>query len=120
MRREISEKKLTNIKALVADISKRLPLAVESISLAFMSNVLHGLAANGEADSTFEEIARATAPNGKLAVVEFKKQESPIGPPLSIRLNPDDVEALAGRYGFTGENVMGAGPYNYTIVLRKI
>ena len=88
LQREISEKKLTNIKAFVADISKRLPLAVESISLAFMSNVLHGLVANGEADGAFKEIARATAPNGRLAVVEFKKQESPMGPPLSIRLNP--------------------------------
>ena len=60
-----------------------------------MSNVLHGLVENGEADSTLNEIARVTPYNGKLAVVEFKKQESPMGPPLSRRLNPDDVEVLA-------------------------
>ena len=73
-----------------------------------------------KADSAFKEIARATAPNGRLAVVEFKKQESPMGPPLSIRLNPDDVEALAGGYGFSRESVIEAGPYHYAIVLRKI
>jgi ubiquinone/menaquinone biosynthesis C-methylase UbiE len=119
LEREIAEKKPTNIKASILDISKKLPLAVESITLAFMSNVLHGLVANGEADSTFKEIARVTASNGRLAVVEFKKQESPMGPPLSIRLNPDDVEAIAERYGFTRESVKEAGRYHYAIVLMK-
>jgi hypothetical protein len=79
-----------------------------------MSNVLHGLVANGEADSTFKEIARVTAP-----IVEFRKQESPHGPPLSIRLSSEDIEALAGGYGFSKENVEEVGPYHYAIVFRK-
>jgi ubiquinone/menaquinone biosynthesis C-methylase UbiE len=86
LQKEIAEKKITNIKASVVDITKKLPLADESISLAFMSNVLHGLVENGEADSTFNEIARVTTYNGRLAIVEFKKLESQMGPPLSIRL----------------------------------
>ena len=119
LQREIVEKKITNIKASVVDITKKLPLADESISLAFMSNVLHGLVENGEANSTLNEIARVTTYNGKLAIVEFKKQESPMGPPLSIRLNPDDVETLARRYGFSKESVQEVGPHNYAIILRK-
>jgi ubiquinone/menaquinone biosynthesis C-methylase UbiE len=115
----IAEKKITNIKASVVDITKKLPLADESISLAFMSNVLHGLVENGEADSTLNEIARVTPYNGKLAIVEFKKQESPMGPPLSIRLNPDDVETLARGYGFSKESVQEVGPYHCAIILRK-
>jgi ubiquinone/menaquinone biosynthesis C-methylase UbiE len=105
LQREIAEKNITNIKASVVDITKNLPLPDESISLAFMSNVLHGLVENDEAEGAFAEIARVTAHNGRLAVVEFKKQESPMGPPLSIRLSPDDVEALARRYGFSSESV---------------
>jgi ubiquinone/menaquinone biosynthesis C-methylase UbiE len=115
----IAEKKITNIKASVVDITKKLPLADESISLAFMSNVLHGLVENGEADSTLNEIARVTPYNGKLAIVEFKKQESPMGPPLSIRLNPDDVEILARGYGFSKESDHEVGQYNYALILRK-
>ena len=113
------DRKLTNIEASVVDITKKLPLADESISLAFMSNVLHGLVENDEAEGAFEEIARVTAQNGRLAVVEFKKQESPMGPPLSIRLSPDDVETLARRYGFSSESVQEVGPYHYAIILRK-
>jgi ubiquinone/menaquinone biosynthesis C-methylase UbiE len=119
LKKEIVDRKLTNIEASVVDITKKLPLADESISLAFMSNVLHGLVENDEAEGAFEEIARVTAQNGRLAVVEFKKQESPMGPPLSIRLSPDDVETLARRYGFSSESVQEVGPYHYAIILRK-
>lgn len=119
LKSEIAERKIANIKASVVDITNKLPLAGESISWAFMSNVMHGLVENDEADSTLKEIARVTEHNGKLAVVEFKKQESPMGPPLSIRLSPDDVEALARDYGFSKERAQEVGPYHYAIVLRK-
>jgi ubiquinone/menaquinone biosynthesis C-methylase UbiE len=119
LKNEIEERKLTNILPYLVDISQKLPLADESITLAFMSNVLHGLVANGEADNTIREISRVTKRNGRLAVVEFKKQESPMGPPLSIRLSPNDVEALARRYGFSSESFQEVGPYHYAIILKK-
>ena len=84
-----------------------------------MSNVLHGLVANGEEDSTFREISRVTVKSGRLAIVEFKKQESPHGPPLSIRLNPDEVDALVKSYGFSKESVCEVGPNHYVITFRK-
>jgi ubiquinone/menaquinone biosynthesis C-methylase UbiE len=116
---EIADNKITNIEASVVDITKKLPLADESISLAFMSNVLHGLVVDGDAEGTFKEIARVTAHNGKFAVVEFKKQDSPMGPPLSIRLSPEDVEAYARGFGFLNESVREVGPYHYAIIFRK-
>ncbi len=119
LKKEITDRRLDNIEASVVDITKKLPLADESISLAFMSNVLHGLVENDEADSTLEEIARVTAYNGRLAIVEFKKQESPHGPPLSIRLSPEDVETLARGYGFSKESVQEVGSHHYAIILRK-
>ena len=119
LRKEQAEKSITNIVSSVADITKKLPLDNESISLAFMSNVLHGLVANGKADSTFKEISRVTTYNGRMAVVEFKKQYSPNGPPLSIRLSPDEVEALVRGYGFSKESIHEVGPYHYAIMFRK-
>jgi ubiquinone/menaquinone biosynthesis C-methylase UbiE len=119
LEREMAERKLTNIEASVVDITRKLPLADESINLAFMSNILHGLVENDEAEGAFGEIARVTAHNGRLAVVEFKKQESTIGPPLSIRLSPEDVEALARRYSFSTESVQEVGPHHYAMILRE-
>ena len=119
LKKEMAERRLTNIEASVVDVSQKLPLANESVNLAFVSNVLHGLVANGEADGTLKEIARVTVQDGRLAIVEFKKQESPMGPPLSIRLSSEEVEALAGGYGFSKESTQDIGPHHYIIILKK-
>ena len=120
LQKEIAEKKLANIEARVADVSRLLPLADESVDIVFISNVLHGLVANGESERALKEVARVIKPQGKLAIVEFKKNETPMGPPLSIRLSPEEVEMLAKGYGFSKVAVKEAGPYHYSIVLRKL
>jgi len=119
LRKEMAEKNSTNIIPSVVDITKELPLSDDTISLAFISNVLHGLVANGEADDTLNEISRVNVRSGRLAIVEFKKQESPHGPPLSIRLSSDEVEPLVRRYGFLTERVKEVGPYHYAIIFKK-
>ena len=119
LEKEIAEKKLANIEAKVADISMVLPLKDDSVDVVFISNVLHGLVANGESERALKEVARVTRHQGKLAVVEFKKNESPMGPPLSIRLSPEDVEMLVIGFGFSKVAVKEAGLYHYSIILRK-
>ena len=119
LQKEIAEKKLANIEARIADVSRLLPLADESLDVVFISNVLHGLVANDESERALKEVARVIKPHGKLAIVEFKKNETPMGPPLSIRLSPEDVEMLAKSYGFSKVAVKEAGPYHYSIILGK-
>ena len=119
LEKEIAEKRLANIEAKVVDVSLMLPLADESVDVVFISNVLHGLVANGESEIALKEVSRVTRRHGKLVVVEFKKNETPMGPPLSIRLSPEEVEMLTKSYGFSKIAVKEAGPYHYSIILRK-
>jgi ubiquinone/menaquinone biosynthesis C-methylase UbiE len=119
LEKEIAEKELANIEAKVADISMVLPLEDESVDAVLISNVLHGLVTNRESERALKEVARVTRHQGELAVVEFKKNETPMGPPLSIRLGPEDVEMLAKGFGFSKVAVKEAGPYHYSIILRK-
>jgi ubiquinone/menaquinone biosynthesis C-methylase UbiE len=74
-----------------------------------MANVLHGFVANGETDGVMKEIARVTKPGGKLAVVEFKKEDAPVGPSLRIKLSSDDVEEIASRFGFADPSIYRGG-----------
>ena len=120
LQKEIAEKKLANIEARIADVSRLLPLADESVDVVFISNVLHGLVANDESERALKEVARVTRHQGTLAIVEFKKIETPMGPPLSIRLSPEEVEMLAKGYCFSKVAVKEAGPYHYSIILRKL
>jgi ubiquinone/menaquinone biosynthesis C-methylase UbiE len=118
LRGEISKKGISNIEAIVAEAGN-VPVPDETVDVAFMANVLHGLAANGEAEVAMREIARVTKAGGRFSVVEFKKMQSPMGPPLSIRLDPEDVEALAGKHGFMKQIMFEVGQYNYMLILVK-
>ena len=62
LQKEIAEKKLANIEARIADVSRLLPLADESVDVVFISNVLHGLVVNGESERAMKEVARVIKP----------------------------------------------------------
>jgi len=38
------------------------------------------------------EVKRLLKPKGKLAIIEIKKEETPFGPPLEIRLSPEELK----------------------------
>jgi ubiquinone/menaquinone biosynthesis C-methylase UbiE len=85
------ETKGTNIVALVGDITTTIPLPASAIDLIYLSTVFHIF--SPEQIKGFEaEVKRLLAPHGKLAIVEIVKRATPFGPPLNIRLSPEDLK----------------------------
>jgi ubiquinone/menaquinone biosynthesis C-methylase UbiE len=113
------EKGLANLRTLQADVSQPLPLAAGSVDLALLATVLHDLAEAGQAEGALAELARLVKPGGRLAVVEFKKIPGPPGPPLAIRLAPEEVAALLRPYGFTPGEITDLGPHIYLIMFAR-
>jgi ubiquinone/menaquinone biosynthesis C-methylase UbiE len=109
-----------NIRALLADISKLVPLGEGSVDVCLMATVLHDLAEFAMADGALQEAHRVLKPGGVLAVVEFDKVEGPPGPPMRIRLTPEEVENLVAPYGFQKTRMARVGPYNYMILFTKL
>ena len=66
-----------------------------------------------------DEVGRVIKPAGRLAIMEFKKIDGPPGPPIDIRLSPEDVADMLGPFGFKKEHAVDVGPYNYLISLNK-
>ncbi len=108
-----------NIRALLADISKIIPLGDGSVDVCLMATVLHDLVEFAMADGALKEAHRVLKPGATLAIVEFDKVEGPPGPPLRIRLAPQEVENLVGPYGFKKTRAARVGPYNYLILFTK-
>ena len=73
LKQQASAKGITNIKALVADVSKKIPLSDDSIDICLMATVLHDLLQIGAAEGTLTEIRRVLSLQGTLAIVEFKE-----------------------------------------------
>lgn len=106
---------IKNIKAIVADVGKRIPVDDESVDVCLMATVLHDLVQTEDADGSLKEVERVLKPQGSLAILEFKKIDGPPGPPVHIRLTPGEVETMVVPYGFRKERALEVGPYNYLI-----
>ncbi len=116
---KIESENIKNIEAEVADITQKIPVDDESIDILYMGNVLHGFIENNEVETVMKEIKRAIKQGGSFSVVEFKKEESTHGPPLHVRITPEEVEEVVKNYGFTVKKVEEVGIYHYAIVLTK-
>jgi ubiquinone/menaquinone biosynthesis C-methylase UbiE len=119
LKEQIEREGLGNIEAVTADATKRIPLDAGTVDVCLLANVLHGFVANGEVERVLREAARVVRAGGTLAVVEFKKVSGPPGPPLSIRMSPEEVESMVAPYGFEKVRSFEVGPHHYEMVLRR-
>lgn len=116
---KIVSENIKNIEAAVADITQKIPVDDDSIDILYMGNVLHGFVENNEVESVMKEIQRVIKQGGSFAAVEFKKEESTHGPPLHVRITPEDVEEIVKNYGFIVKEVEDVGTYHYAIISAK-
>jgi ubiquinone/menaquinone biosynthesis C-methylase UbiE len=110
----------SNIKAMVADVGRPLPIESHRVDLCLMATVLHDLVQIGAAENALREAARILKPQGVLAVVEFNKVDGPPGPPVHIRLSPEEVEEMAAPHGFKKTKTLAVGPYNYLMLFSAV
>lgn len=105
---------LENLSATISDIHAPMPFEDDSIDVVFISTVLHAVDLVAAGKMLFPEIRRILKPGGRLFVIECKKEEMPFGPPLHMRLSPEQIEEAASGYGFEKTGLVDLG-YNYLI-----
>jgi len=109
---------LSQVRVIAADICAMLPLKDQSVDICLAATVLHDLVQEGCADRTLEEIRRILRPQGILAIIEFKKFDGHPGPPINVKLSPDELKQLVVLHGFTRKEVVEVGPYNYLALFQ--
>jgi len=114
LRRAAREHGLTQVEAFVADVTVTIPVPADTVDVCLMANVFHDLVVDGAVKGDLSEVRRVLKPGGVLAIVEFRKDvDRPPGPPLSVRLNPGEVERLLSQYGFEQRRTSEIGSYHY-------
>jgi ubiquinone/menaquinone biosynthesis C-methylase UbiE len=91
-------------------------IASETVDYALIATVLHEIE---NKEDLLAEIKRILTENGKLVVIEFKKRQTPLGPPIPRRIDREEVLALAFEHGFTGADAFDLGENFYCLVLQK-
>jgi ubiquinone/menaquinone biosynthesis C-methylase UbiE len=119
LRKIIADENIGNIITFTADVAKHIPVADNAIDVCLMINVLHGFMANHETADVMREILRVLGRHGTLVIVDFKKLDTVVGPPISLRLSPAEVEEECLKYGFAADALVDAGPYSYQATFIK-
>ncbi len=105
---------LENIRTMVSNIDSPLAVTDNCIEVCFIATVLHLFNLNKDGKILFSEIRRVLKLDGRLVIIECKKEDLPFGPPMHMRNSPGELEAAITPYGFEKFSYVDLG-YNYMI-----
>lgn len=115
---KIQKQELNNIEAQLTDVSQELPLENDSIDVILISTVLHDFVEDNTYKKVLQQVKRVLKSDGKLAILEFKKEETSHGPPNEVRLLPEDVENMLLPYSFKKEKYVDMGKSHYLMIFK--
>ena len=89
------------------------PLSNGMADLVFMINLHHEL---DNPSLTIEEANRILKPDGKIFIVDWKKEEMPEGPPVAIRCLPQQIKDLLLNTGFKQVDIFNQLQKHFLVV----
>ncbi|PLX40976.1 MAG: hypothetical protein C0608_07580 [Deltaproteobacteria bacterium] len=113
------EQGLLGVKAYAAPITDISFIPDGYADLALMATVVHDLAKRGDGKAGLDETARVIKDGGILAVVEFIKKEGAPGPPVSVRLSPEELDEVVEPAGFKRSALAPMGEDLYLALYRR-
>ena len=93
------------------------PLPDAMADLVYMINLHHEFE---EPLRILEEALRLLTRGGKLLILDWKKEQTPEGPPLEIRVTEEAIESQMRKAGFRGIIKYAVLPYHYFLVGEKV
>ncbi|QKQ99136.1 class I SAM-dependent methyltransferase [Metallosphaera tengchongensis] len=98
---------------LLYEESSRTSIPPSSVDVVVLANSFHDM----DREAAYSEILRILKPSGKVIIVDWKKEETPFGPPMSIRMSEKDYINLFKDFEL--KQTFDPGPYHYGLVLIR-
>jgi ubiquinone/menaquinone biosynthesis C-methylase UbiE len=111
---KIRKRGIRNIDPLLSKPDE-IPLGDRSVDLLMSVNTLHEF---GDRNKMIDEMGRVLRTDGKLLIVDFKKEETGFGPPLRIRISKTRAVKLFEAKGFRLRKAKEL-PFHYVLVFVK-
>lgn len=108
----------THIKGFATDLTRPLPLADGVVDVCLMATVLHILDLDKNGEALFAEINRVLKLGARVVTIDCKSEDDSIGPPLSMRVAPETIKALAAGQQWKKINSLDLG-FNYLLHFEK-
>ncbi len=113
--RRAREAGLENVETIRADAT-RLPIADGSLDAVLMSHVFHDIP---ERDAMRDEVYRILRPGGAFLLVEWDKVDTPMGPPIEIRIAAQELRDILTAGGFSVERIAHGPGSTYRLLARR-
>lgn len=105
--------KLSNVKTVKVS-GPRFDIEDNTVDLVILVTVLHEVENKG---ALLAEIKRILKSDGRLAIIEFRKLQTPMGPPVMHRISQDEIIKLCDEVGLSKADEFGLGDNFYAMVL---
>lgn len=115
IRDKIRNENISNITLIKVE-DERFAIADHSVDLALLVTVLHEIT---DKSVFLTEIKRILKDTGKLAIIEFHKQETPMGPPVDHRISKDETQRELEAVGLNKLDLYDLGDNYYCMIFGK-
>lgn len=91
----------------------QIPVEDNVADMTIMLNLHHEL---DDPEKMLTECKRILKPGGKILISDWKKEEMPMGPPLDIRCNPEDIAEQLRVCGYNNIKIYSELKNNFVVV----
>ncbi len=109
LRAALAEAHVANVTALRSE-EVRVPLEDHAADVVFMANLHHEL---DHPEESLAECRRLLKPGGLVAIIDWKAEPTPMGPPVAVRVALDTVRGQLTQAGFHDLASHPLLPYHY-------
>ena len=107
---------LSNLKAVLAAPNDPL-LSEKSLDIVFVCDVIHHVE---DRQGYFAKLSGALRPGGRLAIVDFYKRKTPVGPPVAMKIPREDLISELREAGFVLAQAFDFLLHQYFLVFEAI
>jgi ubiquinone/menaquinone biosynthesis C-methylase UbiE len=126
MQNEVDEKGIKNIIPICADATEHIDVEDDFVDVILLINVWHHFNVARKMDEATLELKRILKPGGRIAVMEYKKEEARHGPRYPMRVSHEVIGELFKKHDMkfvsldcdVGED-LGDHMSHYLIVFEK-
>lgn len=91
-------------------------LSDNSQDMVLLANILFQ---SQQKEDIIKEAKRVLKPDGRLVVIDWKKEAGGAGPPDHLRIDRETIRQTVSKLGFDFESDIDAGIFHFGMILRK-
>jgi ubiquinone/menaquinone biosynthesis C-methylase UbiE len=114
LKAKAAKEKMQNIVAKVGKAEETV-FCKECADIVFYSMVLHDFY---DPDKVLQNALEMVKPDGVLADLDWKKEEIPFVPPVSVKFSEEYASKLLQAQGFNATKIASVGAYHYLVVAK--